>query len=224
MGDSAHSNAAEVLADPSAAACQLIDALRLEGAHRFDPVRFHYIEALAHRASAHQGRVKHILDQKLADAALALRERFDHAQNVGKRTAATSDSPPHRNTLGDLVRQLEQHAPRPVDGDAGPHVARPAELKSVRYFRNTWSRLSAEKKVANALDQAPKNAGPINSHVVALRSLALMRDTSPDYLNRFMSYVDTLLCLDQGNRGTPPAAKAPRRVKGPKPALPSAMP
>ena len=59
-----------------------------------------------------------------------------------------------------------------------------------------WSRLSAEKQVVQALGQAPKNAGPINSHVVALRSLALMRDISPDYLNRFMCYADTLLCLD----------------------------
>ena len=229
MGEFAYSEAADSLVEPSADFCQLVNALRQDGAHRFDPVRFHYIEALAHRASAHQGRVRDILDQKLADAALALRKRFDQAQseahNESKRSAvATSDLPPHRDTLGDLVRQLEQQAPEAVDGGAGPQLARPAELKSVRYFRNTWSRLSAERKVAHALDQAPKNAGPINSHVVALRSLALMRDTSPDYLNRFMSYVDTLLCLDQGNRGTPPAAKAPRRVKGPKPALPSAVP
>lgn len=229
MGESAHSEPPDSLVDRSAAACRLIDALRLEGAHRFDPVRFHYIEALAHRARAHQGRVKHLLDQKLLDAALALRKRFDQAQseaqNESKRAAAvTSEPPPHCNTLGDLVRELQQHAPEQLDGGASQHLARPVELKSVRYFRNTWSRLSAERKVAHALDQAPKNAGPINSHVVALRSLALMRDTSPDYLNRFMSYVDTLLCLDQGNRGTPPAAKAPRRVKGPKPALPSAVP
>lgn len=214
MDKFAHSEAAEALVVPSIDADQLIDALRLVGAHCFDPVRFHYIEALAHRASAHQGRVRHILDQKLADAALALRKRFDQAQNEAQRTAvATSDSPPHRNTLVDLVRQLEQHAPLPVDGGAGPQVARPAELKSVRYFRNTWSRLSAEKKVAHALDQAPKNAGPINSHVVALRSLALMRDTSPDYLNRFMSYVDTLLCLDQGTRVAPTTVRPSRRVK-----------
>jgi hypothetical protein len=95
-------------------------------------------------------------------------------------------------------------------------MAPSAELKSVRYFRNTWSRLSAEKQVTQALGQAPKNAGPINSHVVALRSLALMRDTSPDYLNRFMSYVDTLLCLDLGDKATLPTAKPPRAAKAAK--------
>ncbi len=182
----------------------LVDALRQDGAHQFDPVRFHYLEALAHRASAHQGRVKHILDGKLAAAVQNYRARLEHAEN------ATQDTPtptPHADsrceTLGDLVRYLAQHAP----------AAASAELKSVHYFRDTWSRLSAEKQLTQALVQAPKNAGPINSHVVVLRSLALMRDTSPDYLNRFMSYVDTLLCLDQGDKPAPPAAKPPRAAK-----------
>jgi hypothetical protein len=32
--------------------------------------------------------------------------------------------------------------------------------------------------------------------MLMLRSLGLMRDLSPDYLNRFMGYVDTLFFLD----------------------------
>jgi hypothetical protein len=39
--------------------------------------------------------------------------------------------------------------------------------------------------------------------MLVLRSLGLMRDLSPDYLNRFMGYVDTLLFLD-----TPQTVKA----------------
>ena len=183
----------------------LVDALRQDGAHQFDPVRFHYIEALAHRASAHQGRVKHILENKLAAAVESYRARLEQAQSAtqGTVTTTTPQADSHRETLGDLVRYMAQHAP----------MAPSTELKSVHYFRNTWSRLSAEKQVTQALDQAPRNAGPINSHVVALRSLALMRDISPDYLNRFMSYVDTLLCLDQGDRGALPAAKPQRAAK-----------
>lgn len=184
----------------------LVDALREDGAHRFDPVRFHYIEALAHRSSAHQGPVKRILDGKLAAAVAHYRAGFEHAQSAKQDTAAPSEADSRRETLGDLVRYMAQHAP----------VASGAELKSVHYFRNTWSRLSAEKQVTQALGQAPKNAGPINSHVVALRSLALMRDISPDYLNRFMSYVDTLLCLDQGDKGALPAARPPRAAKAAK--------
>jgi hypothetical protein len=32
--------------------------------------------------------------------------------------------------------------------------------------------------------------------MLVLRSLGLMRELSPDYLNRFMGYVDTLFFLD----------------------------
>lgn len=195
-----------------------VDALRLEGADRLDPVRFHYIEVLAHRASAHQGRVKRILDGKLDAAVAALRQRLAQAQDDASRVvvAEPEASAAQRETLGDLVRHMAQHAHQPPGTSMAAPMATTTprtELKSVAYFRNTWSRLSAEKQVTQALGQAPKNAGPINSHGVALRSLALMRDTSPDYLNRFISYVDTLLCLDQSDKPPPPAAKALRATK-----------
>lgn len=196
-----------------------IDALRQDGVDQFDPVRFHYIEALARRAGAHQGLVRRILDARLTDAAAALRERFELAQmNEQSDALATTSSAPgeaqNPETLGDLVRHLARHFPDTADGGSDTPLASRPELKSVRYFRNTWSRLSAEKQVTQALGQAPKNAGPINSHVVALRSLALMRDASPDYLNRFMAYVDTLLCLEQqSEKAALPAAKPPRAAK-----------
>lgn len=83
-------------------------------------------------------------------------------------------------------------------GEAPSGAVSPArELKSLRYFRSTWSRLSAEQQLAQALAQAPENAGPLNSHLLVLRALQLMQDVSPDYLQRFMSYADTLLWLEQ---------------------------
>jgi hypothetical protein len=36
--------------------------------------------------------------------------------------------------------------------------------------------------------------------MLVLRSLGLMRDISPDYLNRFMAHVDTLLCLEEAGK------------------------
>lgn len=205
-----------MMEEDSGDAHPVIDALRLQGAHGFDPVRFHYLEVLAQRASAHQGSVKRILDGKLAAAAAALRERMEQASSSAQANAAQAE-PPRRETLGDLVRHMAEHAaehaPAKPDIRAVAALTPRTELKSVTYFRSTWSRLSAEKEVAKALEQAPKNAGPINSHVVTLRALALMRDTSPDYLNRFMTYVDTLLSLDQGEKAALPATKAPRTVK-----------
>lgn len=193
----------------------LVDALRQQGAQQFDPVRFHYITALAQRAGTYQGSVRRVLDAKLESAAATLRMRLEQSQRDGAARAVTvpADAAAPRETLGDLVLHLGQYAPDKADSLLDTPVARRPELKSVRYFRNTWSKLSVERQVNQALGQAPKNAGPINSHVVALRALAVMRDTSPDYLNRFMSYMDTLLCLEQGDRGPPLAPKTTRAAK-----------
>ena len=137
-----------------------------------------------------------------------------------RRLIATLKAREQCASLGALVRQLEQHSLQTADardtrlvGNVGSR----SELKAIRNFRNTWSKLSVDKQVAQALEQAPKNAGPINSHMLVLRSLALMRDISPDYLNRFMSYADTLLCLDQsekeklGNPKKPQVARAAKK-------------
>jgi hypothetical protein len=193
----------------------LVDALRQQGAQQFDPVRFHYITALARRAGAYQGSVRRVLDAKLEAAAVTLRMRLEQSQRDSTAGAVTAQpsAVTHHETLGDLVLHLAQHAPDRAESLLDAPVARRPELKSVRYFRNTWSKLSVERQVNQALGQAPKNGGPINSHVVALRALAVMRDTSPDYLNRFMSYMDTLLCLEQGDRGLPLASKTARAAK-----------
>ncbi|WP_158598029.1 DUF2894 domain-containing protein [Noviherbaspirillum saxi] len=205
----------------------LIASLRAAGADRFDPVRLHYIEVLARRASAHRGSVKRMLDAKLAQALAVFKERFDQAQCEASETVARSvQQYPHAAddlqrlfvagdfkglrqfiatlqareqsaSLGALVRRLERHSPENADARLRGNAGSRPELKTIRDFRNTWSKLSVDKQVAQALEQAPTNAGPINSHMLVLRSLALMRDISPDYLNRFMSYADTLLCLDQ---------------------------
>jgi hypothetical protein len=74
------------------------------------------------------------------------------------------------------------------------------ESPRIRQFRKQLGQISVQKKVSQAIAQAPQNAGPINSHMLVLRSLGIMRDVSPDYLNRFMNYVDTLLCLDQAGQ------------------------
>jgi hypothetical protein len=215
----------------------LIASLRSAGADRFDPVRLHYIDVLARRASAHQGNVRCRLDTKLSQAVATFRQRFDQAQREASEAVARSAQQyPHAAadlrrlfatgdfkglerliatlkasgqsaSLAELVRQLEQHSPENTAASLPESVGLRSELKTIRNFRSTWAKLSIDKQVAQALEQAPKNAGPINSHMLVLRSLALLRDISPDYLNRFMSYADTLLCLDQGEKEKPVALK-----------------
>jgi hypothetical protein len=88
----------------------------------------------------------------------------------------------------------------------------------VRESRASWARLSVDKQLAKAMDQAPQNAGPINSHMLILRSLAMMREISPDYLSRMVPYVDALLSLDPGEAEVPVKKKKASPAKAGKPA------
>jgi Protein of unknown function (DUF2894) len=190
-----------------------IAILRSQGADQIDPVRFRYIEALATRLLAHQGEVRRILDGKLAQALTAYYDHIARMQTGSNAIAIRQENTNRSTSLADLTRHLTQHARDDVDEKLGANIGARPELKAIRQFRNTWSKLSVDQQVTKAIRQGPENAGPLNSHMLVLRSLAVMRDTSPDYLNRFMSYVDTLLCLDQADRKNKPAVKKPLKAK-----------
>ena len=135
-------------------------------------------------------------------AATALQALLDAGDctAVQQRIAALHRTAPV-NALAELNAYLALHMPTLQAADAGSASSTapnpPSELKAVQHFRSSWTRIYREKQLGDALEQAPKNAGPINSHILMLRSLALMRDLAPGYLHRFMAYADTLLCLDQ---------------------------
>jgi len=219
----------------------LIASLRRAGVGRFDAVRLHYIEVLANRAAVHRGSVKRMLNAKLAQALATVQERFEQAQCACReRLARAVPQYPHaandlqrlfdagdfkglqrlialletgaqHPSLGALVRELEVSSFQKAEAHPQSGTGSPHELKTLRNFRNTWSRLSADRQVTRSLKQGPLNAGPINSHMLVLRSLALMRDISPDYLNRFMSYTDTLLWLEQCEKDKP---GKPKKLQG----------
>lgn len=191
------------MADPEIG--QRLQALRERGAGRGNPVRFAYLEALARRAAQQPDAVRQLLIARIVREAEALAER--------QPAAASPDTgnPPPASPLTDLLAYLGEHT---LDASSFPSAgtararrlsqpkggAAPAtELKSVAYFRQTWSKLSTEQQLTQTLAQAPENAGPMNSQHLVLRALQAMRDLSPDYLQGFMSYVDTLIWLEQAN-------------------------
>ena len=206
----------------SAPAAQL-DALREQGAAHFDPVRFRFIEALARRAAAQPEAARRLLEERLGRALTEYSERFAAGEAREQaaagmpaaddpQSAARGGSGPLAELLAHIGRQSEQPplpaspvAPLPV---AAGTPAAPGELKSVAYFRSTWSQLSVEQQLAEAIAQVPDNAGPLNSHLLALRSLLAMQEAAPGYLRQFLSYLDALFWLDQAEAGRDPAAKA----------------
>ncbi|MDP3191682.1 DUF2894 domain-containing protein [Rhodoferax sp.] len=195
---------------------QLAD-LCLAGAAQHDPVTCHYLQALLERAGRHQGEVRRLLDVRLGQALQTFQRRFELAQREASPASVGQESRASGASLRELIRYIAQHAQQQADTSQSGVLqsatrSRP-ELKSVRQFRNTWSKLSVDRQVAKALRQGPQNAGPINSHRLVLASLALMREISPDYLNRFMCYADALLCLDQSGQARSAPAKKSSRAK-----------
>lgn len=191
-----------------------IDALRDRGADRFDPVGFRFIEALAERTASCEKAARPLLEIRLARALADYVERFERAEaEAGKTLADASTRFPEaatalarhcgRGDFGGMRRLLARLQARGRPGalaallDEIGRYAPEAELKSVERFRTTWSRLAVERRLRHAFAQAPDNAGPLNSEHLVLRSLGLMRETSPDYLANFMSWVDALFWLEQ---------------------------
>jgi len=188
----------------------LIRAWREQGADRRDPVRFRFIEALARRTASQQGAARTVLEKRLARALADFAERL--ARPCADRAAETPEAVRlGGSALGELLALLAQHTPQraatgtpaipPAEGERIP--ATPGELKAMTYFRSTWSRLSIERQLAEAIERAPENAGPLNSHHLVLRALQRMRDTSPAYLKRYLSYVDALFWLEQAQAEAP---------------------
>ena len=205
----------------------LIAAWRASGADRRDPVRFRFIEALARRSEAHHGETRRVLEARLALALQAFGARVEAADAAGHGAPGRSAAPPAAagGLLAGLVRDLRREmAPDTGPAPAGPVQTRPAravaggagggpavsgELAALRYFRNTWARLSADQRLSQSRATVPGNAGPLNSEALVLRALTLMREISPEYLGHFMAHVDALQWLEQAQGGSVPP-EAPR--------------
>lgn len=201
-----------------------LDAWRECGADRLDPIRFHFIEALDRRAAGHSGEARRLLDDRLYKLIEAYADDLERAASKAAdagtgtgidttSTAASSGETP-RGALAELVDYIA-HAPadgnNPATGNAAPRRPSYPELEALDYFRDTSSKVRSEKQLRQSLKKAPDNAGPLNSSSLVHRSLSLMRELSPGYLQQFLSYVDALSWMEQMNGGgASPAKDAPR--------------
>jgi len=174
-------------------------------------VRARFAQALARRAAAHEGAARRLLEARLAEL---------KAVSVAPPDTPSSDAAPsRRGTLAELAAHAARQKPAPVLGlasgprEGAPDKAAAHDTRTVQFFKRTWSRLSADQRLAQSRATLPENAGPLNSHHLVHRSLTLMRELSPDYLERFVGYVDALQWLEQANEA---AAQEPRPAAGAK--------
>ena len=101
-------------------------------------------------------------------------------------------------SFADILRQQENDVITAMSESAAV-TNKVSELKSVRHFRQSLEKISIDKLVARAMKEVPEDAGPLNPQMLVIRSLTTMRELSPQYLNRFVSYMDTLLWLEQAD-------------------------
>lgn len=208
MGDTGH-----VSEGPWA---QPLAALHQAGAAQRDPLRWHQLNALARRTQATPADVQAVLAPRLSASLSAWLGALQAEGALRPDPQPVPASLPQPGPLAALTHQLQaarqaQHqANPPVGSGLLPDGGHPGDSPSLLRFRETWAHLAAETQVARAAARAPDNAGPLNSHRLVLRSLALMQTTSPHYLRRFLSHVDTLLWLE---RASPLATAEPKPVR-----------
>lgn len=194
-------------------------SLQQAGADRLDPVRWRQLQALALRLPSQPEPVQKLLQARLQEGLQALAQRVQsQPANTGAHASQAQPSrAPSESPLRSLTVYLDalraQDAPSGLEVDA----IDPAQMKSVRRFSESWSKIAVQQQLDRAIGRAPEQAGPLNSHRLMLRSLTLMRDLSPDYLRRFLTQMETLLWLDQVNQSLTltdaKAGKKPRLVK-----------
>ncbi|MDR5823243.1 DUF2894 domain-containing protein [Caballeronia sp. LZ043] len=178
------------MTDSVTRAREMLDAWRERGDARVGGMSCRIIEALTQRASYHEGDARRVLNARLA-ALLDAQESADEPTAV---TQDTLDTP-----FAALLDELNQRA-----------QARPAPAEYLDALRAVWTSVSAEKRLRESLAQVPKNAGPLNSSSLVHRSLALMGEVSPDYLQHFLGYVDALSWMDALTLVSAPVKDAPR--------------
>ena len=206
-------------------------AWRERGDDRFDPVGFHFIEALARRAATHDGTARARLDDRLAqlldayaariaaaaatDAIAPAEGRDDAATPADCPAPAVTPAAATRGPLAELAAYLAYPGAPGEDPDAIAAQARRdayPDLPALDGLREIWSGLSADRQVRQSQEQVHKNAGPLNSNQLVHRALSLMRELSPGYLQQFVTYTEALAWMEQVTAAAAPPAKETSRA------------
>ena len=116
--------------------------------------------------------------------------------------AAEADAPSAPGSLAGAMAEQEQHTLGQVGGDQVPGER--AELKSYAPLRETLAALATARMLEREQRRKPADSGPLNPQRLALRSLESMRELSPAYLGRFVSYLDALFWLEKAAAGYSP--------------------
>ncbi|MDC8747837.1 DUF2894 domain-containing protein [Xanthomonas campestris] len=207
-----------------------LERWRAQGADQRDPVRFHLMQTLQARAATQPPAVRQVLEDKLAALVTAYAQALQPApvsapvpapaqppaapksRARNKRSAALAPAPVSaRQALSELLTQMAGHTALRSDSSTGnaAHAPQFPELPALDDFRRTWATVRTASQVRQSLQDAPADAGPLNSSVLVHRCISLMRAQAPGYLQHFLAYVDALSWMEQLQHGGALATEAP---------------
>lgn len=139
--------------------------------------------------------------------AAARQQRTGSAPSAAELTrllAAETAAQATSGTLASAMREQERDTLGEPCGSEQPAAGKSDELKSFAPLRETLAALSTAHLLDREQQRKPADSGPLNPQMLALRSLESMRDLSPAYLGRFVSYLDALFWLEKAAAGYSP--------------------
>jgi len=189
----------------------LLRHLREAGADRADPVRFRYLESLEQRLRA-RGLQGSVHWQKLEQAVSDYHARCGQAEPEPQ--PAETDTPSLLAALTEQLNQVQASAStdnrasaleqlifgstenEPEPGKGGSAAQHPQPLKAMARAQADRGSEVRKARIRHAIEQTPEDAGPMNAHRLVSRAIARMQSLSPEYLDRFARYADTLMGLE----------------------------
>ena len=122
-------------------------------------------------------------------------------RQIGRHDSVQEDEASGRPRPDDLLHRQQQAAVAAADGSAGAggplETAAGTEMRSAGRFRDAMTAMHAERLVNRVAENRPENPGPLNAQMLASRSLPVLQQLSSAYLARFVSYIETLIWLEQ---------------------------
>ena len=107
-------------------------------------------------------------------------------------------------TLASAMAEQEQDTLGQAGGGEPSTPGERAELKAFAPLRETLAALASARLLEREQRRKPADSGPLNPQMLALRSLESMRELSPAYLDKFVSYLDALFWLEKAAAGYSP--------------------
>jgi len=208
-----------------------LEQVRDKQLHKHNPVQFRFIESMAGKALQYNSPVAEVITKKAIQALSnylnnspsqkKITESISHSHIIKSELAKLTEAMLQSDnseivvsqlTFEDELKQQEKEIMHSM-GEASSSTETQNQgshndLSIMRQFRQSQVKHLSERQLTRTIEEGPEDAGPLNSQALIIRSLTIMQELSPSYINRFVSYIDTLLWLEQaGKEGTPKKSK-----------------